>query len=293
MEPRTVNRRVPSNETTPSWPVPRNVFLAVLMITFVSIFFGLYVGKEYVDIKKRFSAELDHEANQEQLVEFWKGKAEQNREELETALGELETTRRVLGDRNKPFVPKFGLTPEQNKLCLAIVTFTEANGEPTKARETMAWAIVNRAIDARATMKKYTHYQSNICAVAVSKSQYSGMGPYVTDINDVVWGKITEFTPALAKKNEEEMKAWKDILRISSEIVDGKLTRKTTATHFISFRGMKGAKRPSWVDYFMPVHTTTESGLHTLYRDYGYDRKTGELVFFSKQIPYNPNLHRY
>lgn len=191
----------------------------------------------------------------------------------------------------KPFKPTLGLTAIQNRLCLAIATFTETNGEPTLARETMAWAIVNRAIDPRAKTKNSV-YKSNICGVSAAKSQYSGMGPYLVDIEDVVWGNITEFTPQLAQKHPDEMKAWRDIWKISGQIIEGKLTRKTTATHFISFRGMKTNTFPSWLKYLMPVGTTTESGLHTLYRDYGYDRKTGEIVYFTKANPYNPKKHR-
>lgn len=193
----------------------------------------------------------------------------------------------------EPFKPKLGLTENQNRLCLAITAFTETNGEPSLARETMSWAIINRAIDPRGKSGRDRVYKNNVCGVAAAHRQYSGIGPYLVDIKDVVWGNITEFTPALAKKNADEMKAWRDIWKIAGQIIDGKLTRKTTATHFISFRGMRGNRRPEWIDYFMPVGTTTESGLHTLYRDYGYDRETGEIVYFTKAKPYNPNKHRY
>lgn len=211
---------------------------------------------------------------------------------------QLDSYQKQLGDLQQkinkvPYKPKLGLTPLQNKLCLAIATFTEANGEPTEARETIAWAVTNRAVDPRAwdPNNRNSKYQNNICAVVVQKAQYSGMGPYITDINDVVWGKIDSFTPALAKKNPEEMKAWKDILKISEEIIDGKRTRKTLATYFISWRGMVGNRFPEWVEAFMPVSTMTESGLHSLFVDYGYDRETGEVVYFNERVRYNPNKH--
>lgn len=60
----------------------------------------------------------------------------------------------------EPFKPELGLTDLQNKLCLAITAFTETNGEPTLARETMSWAIINRAIDPRAADGKSRAYKT-------------------------------------------------------------------------------------------------------------------------------------
>lgn len=203
--------------------------------------------------------------------------------------GELATLKKQAVVKDIPYKPEFQLTAAQNKLCLAIGMFTEVNGEPEDAMENIGWGIMNRVEEHRPSNHRFAN---NACAVLVAKDQYSGMGPYIVDIKDVVWGRIVDFIPALAKKNEKEMIAWEQISKIADDIIDGKLSRKTTATHFISWRSMASNTFPNWVRWLMPIGTKTASGLHTLFRDYGYDRETGEKVIFTKANPYNPKKHR-
>ncbi len=186
------------------------------------------------------------------------------------------------------FKPDLALSLAQNKLCLALIIYTEAAGEPATAKELVGWAGINRAIDSR----EDKHYINNICAVAVAKGQFSGMSPYARVVSAIVWGKTTEYIPKLATKNNEEMIAWDEAFSISGQILNGALTRKHKATHFISFRSRKSKGNPSWVKAFKPVSVSGDQGLTTFYRDYGWDRKTGEKVFFTKEKPYWPKRHR-
>ncbi|UKZ10869.1 hypothetical protein CZP2022_146 [Vibrio phage C-ZP2022] len=267
--------------------------LLVIVLLFSSTINRLYSEK----------VELNAALNQEELtreelesdLEIQQRIEDAYEERLRIAHKQIRDLAVKLNQGKEPYKPKLALTPLQNKLCLAIATFTEANGEPSEARETIAWAITNRAVDPRGWTEDYKgrFYKNNICAAVVERGQYSGMGPYITDIEDVVWGKIDTFVPALAKKHPSEMKAWKDIWQISSDIIDGKLTRKTHATYFISWRGLGSNNHPSWVKYFMPAYTSTESGLHSLFLDYGFDRKTGEVVYFTKANPYQSNKHTF
>lgn len=187
-----------------------------------------------------------------------------------------------------PFKPKLSLQPYQNKLCLAIALFTETESESYEAKEINAWAIVNRAIDSR----RDDLYKSNVCAAVIATSQFSGMGPYKVNINDVVWGNITKFTPQLAKESKDSMAAWQECMEIARNLIDGKLSRKTLATHFISPRGMLGKPFPSWVGDIKPVSVKGDQGLHIYFRDYGWDKETGELVYFSKANKYDSRKHR-
>ena len=190
--------------------------------------------------------------------------------------------------RGVPFKPTLSLQPYQNKLCLAIALFTETEGEAYEAKEINAWAIVNRAIDSR----RDDLYKSNVCAAVIATSQFSGMAPYKVNINDVVWGNISTFTPQVAKVSKDSMAAWQDCLEIAKNLIDGKLSRKTLATHFISPRGMLGSPFPSWVADLKPVSVKGDQGLHIYFRDYGWDKETGEIVYFSKNTPYDSKKHR-
>lgn len=198
--------------------------------------------------------------------------------------------------KQEPYLPRMNLTAEQNLRCLSVGIYTEGNGEPYGAKENLGWAIVNRAIDERDNWQ----YENNTCGVLNAHKyvkgkrilQYSGMGPYLVDVEDVVWGRNADFVPQKAQKSELEMKAWLDSKKLAEDIVYGRLTRKNDATHFIAPRSLDRRNFPDWVPYYMPVSVTGEQGLTIYFRDYGYDRETGEKVFFTKDIPYNPNKHR-
>lgn len=198
----------------------------------------------------------------------------------QTATLELE---QKITDKAVPFQPITALAKKQEALCLAIMTFTESRGDKG-SREDVAWSVVNRAMDERDN----SVYRNSICGVIVSDSQYSGMPPYYVDVKDIVYGDISEFTPALAKKSKEDMTAWNEILILTDEIMHGHRARTTMATHFISFSGLAGKTFPSWVKAFKPLGA---SGLHSFYKDYGYD-KEGKLFIFTKERPYNPKKYK-
>lgn len=203
--------------------------------------------------------------------------------------GKDELLQQQASARNKvvPFKPALEHTEQQNIVALAIGIFGESRGDPYMAKLNVAWAIVNRAIDDRDDWM----YQPTIAGVLASGKggQYSSMGPYLVDLENIAWGRKLDFVPALAKKNAGEMDAWLESLKIATDVIEGKLPRLHTATHFISLKGMRGKPIPSWVTDLMPM-VVDGAGLHLFMRDYYIDEE-GKRITFSKNNPYSPSKH--
>lgn len=177
-----------------------------------------------------------------------------------------------------PYKPTLTLSDDQNKLCLAIGVF----GEERMGSET-DFVVIAQSILSRTEREWFG--ATNACAVLAHKSDngtlaYSSMGPYIGDLSDIVWGNINTFTPWLAKQKEADMDAWKRIVKVTSDVIDGKYPRMTIANHFVALDKLKTV--PGWVRKLRPVGTT--SG-HVLFVD--YEIREGEVVRYTKDNPYN------
>ncbi|AXH70863.1 hypothetical protein [Vibrio phage BONAISHI] len=173
------------------------------------------------------------------------------------------------------YKPNMSLSDNQNSLCLAIMLFGEERMGSETDMVKIAQSIVMRAEDER--------WGSNACMVISEGqgTQYSSMGPYLTDIKDIVWGEISDFTPALAKTNAQEMQAWKRIKKIAYDVVDGNYPLLTKANHFISLKELKEIKK--WIRNLRVVGYT--SG-HVLLIDYEYDTE-GQRIIYTAESPYS------
>lgn len=193
----------------------------------------------------------------------------------------------AIKEESAPFKPILEHTDKQNIVALAIGIFGESRGESEQAMKTIAWAIVNRAIDTRNNKV----YQPTIAGVlyAGRGSQYSSMSPYLEDLTNIAWGRSLNFVPMLAKKNPKDMTAWKTSLAIATDLINGKLPRAHNATHFISLRGMAGAALPTWISDLKPVFVAS-GGLHIFFVDYITDTN-GERIYFTKSNPYVSAVH--
>lgn len=184
------------------------------------------------------------------------------------------------GTETVPYKPSIALTFRQEAMCLAIGIYGETRGSDALAKEWVGWSIVARMEDPRDTWI----YRPSSCGVlaAGKGGQYSSMGPYLSILEKVVWGGAKDYQPSVTKENALELAAWKESVQIASDILAGKLTRKTRATHFVAPRGLKGHKFPSWLAAFKPVGA---AGHHIFFIDWEVD-KNGKRRIFTKHNPY-------
>lgn len=193
----------------------------------------------------------------------------------------LSTIKKELID-NTPYKPELTLSKGQNKLCLAIGVFGEERMGSEMDFVTIAQSVLLR------TEQEWFNV-SNACAALAHKSKsgvlaYSSMEPYLGDISDIVWGNIDTFTPWLAKQNKDSMVAWKRIVKVTSDVIDGKYPKMTVGNHFVAMDKLKSV--PGWLRAMRPVGVT--SG-HVLFVD--YELVDGEVVRYTKDNPYNQSSY--
>lgn len=193
----------------------------------------------------------------------------------------LSTIKKELID-STPYKPTLTLSKGQNKLCLAIGVF----GEERMGSE-MDFVKIAQSVLLRTEHDWFG--VSNACAALAYKSKsgtlaYSSMEPFLGDISDIVWGNINSFTPWLAKQNKADMQAWKRIVKITSDVVDGKYPQMTTGNHFVAMDKLKSV--PGWLRAMRPVGVT--SG-HVLFID--HEIVDGQVVRYTKDNPYNQSSY--
>lgn len=184
---------------------------------------------------------------------------------------------------DKPFKPKLDESLAQASVSLALTVYGESRSEMPEHRETIAWAIINRVLDER----EDSIYRNTISAVVASKDQYDGIKPYLGVVSKVVWGDWLDYVPKSARDvNTDDGKSWLEIVSMVKEILDGKRSRKTVATHFYSPSADSDGRFPDWIRYLKPIGV---AGKHLLYVDYAVI--DGKFVHFNKENPYNPKIH--
>ncbi len=181
------------------------------------------------------------------------------------------------------YKPKLTLGVLQETMCLTILIYGEYRGGTDSNMETVAWTAINRM--------EHKRYGSSICNVARQGkgSQFSSMKPYIKMLSNFVWGRTRTYTPQSAITDKINMQAWERASLVAKGIIKGDKERMHGATHFISFKNMKGNKFPEWLRYLKPVFVEGQ-GNHIYFTDNIVDEK-GKMVYFTKEKPYNPKLH--
>lgn len=266
--------KMPKNK----WFIPSLSFLIFLcfVIFIYSVGHGAGLNRSK-DLHKAEAQKVIDEAEMKMKAKVRESFEQGKEEGIAFAKAEMEKL------SNKPFKPETALSIDQESFCLALAVYGEARGELPLHRELIAWTIVNRAIDPRDTVI----YKSSVCATVVAKGQYEAMNSsYVKAVNQVVWGDGLDYIPNTARDaGNKDGKAWLQIVKLSSEIMSGKRSRKTLANHFYS-----PTAAPGKLGFFLHyMKLLTPAGRHILAVD--YVTIDGKRVHFTKENPYNPNIH--
>lgn len=238
----------------------------------IAVFIGVKCFGIYTNLNNKFD-ELAKVAESEKVKAYNQGKEEG------IAIG--KTMLEKLS--NKPFKPTLLMSPEQNKLVLKLAVYGESRGEKPIDRETVAWSIINRALDKRSS----SIYRNSLAAVIAADGQYDGVTPYLGIISGIVWGDNLDYIPKSARtKGTKDNMAWVEISNTVDDLLDGKLSRKTLANHFYSPSAAKNNEFPAYLKYLKPL---APAGRHLMYVD--YVEKDGKVIYFTKDNPYDPLKH--
>lgn len=189
-----------------------------------------------------------------------------------------ETLSNLTSVETSPFKPSVVLTAKQESLCTKLAVYGETRNSSIEDAEYIMWVVINRAIDTR----RDRQYRGTSCGVvkAVNGLQFEGAKGFKV-IDDIVWGLRLDYVPKTARNPDTpDAIAWENISRMVDEAYEGKLTRKTLATHFINLQQTTGPVK-DWVKDLKPVGVSSN---HFLFVDYEY--RDGKRVFFTKENPF-------
>lgn len=185
---------------------------------------------------------------------------------------------------SKGYKPTLKLNQFQTEYCLAILAYSEYRHGTRGNMEAVIWSAINRYEHPRKI-----HGKSVCDVIRKGKgSQFNGVTPYLKVLSDYVWGRSRPYIPDSARKSKIDMEAWKLAKTLANEILSGKLPRMHKATHFISFKGMKGNTFPNWLRYLKPV-SVQFGGDHIYFTD---NTKIGDKnIYFTKENGYDSKKH--
>lgn len=181
------------------------------------------------------------------------------------------------------FKPQTILTVKQESLCTKLAVFGETRNSSLVDAEFIMWVIINRALDTR----RDTQYRGTSCGVVTASKGLAFEGMKLQKVvNDIVWGSNLNYVPVSARKSDTpDSIAWKNISQMVDEAYEGKLTRKTLATHFVNLQQLTGPIK-DWIKDLKPVGVSSN---HFLFMDYQIEN--GKRVFFTREKPYRVNFN--
>jgi hypothetical protein len=111
---------------------------------------------------------------------------------------------------------------DTEEILLARLIFGETDGEPREAKIWAAWSVINRT-------KANSWWPKTIRGVILQKEQY-----YPFRLGDPNFNKVTN--PFNFKKvvDEKTRKSWYECYEVASDVISGKISNPTTATHFVA-----------------------------------------------------------
>jgi len=111
---------------------------------------------------------------------------------------------------------------DTEQMLLARLIFGEASGEPREAKIWAAWSVINRT-------KANSWWPKTIQGVILQKEQY-----YPFRLGDPNFNKVAD--PFNFKKvvDEKTRKSWYECYEVASDVISGKISNPTTATHFVA-----------------------------------------------------------
>lgn len=178
-----------------------------------------WCGKILNGKEKSWSQEINSKTKQLNLDLYSDGSPYLCKIELD-----LKPEKRIPKVDNPPWTGDF--RDDTDEMLLARLIFSEVNNEPGEAKIWAAWSVINRT-------KANSWWPKTIKEVILQKGQYDPIKP-----TSPVYGKIIsplEFEDI----GESDKKSWYECYEIAKDVISGKISNPTTATHFVAGKDYK------------------------------------------------------
>lgn len=183
------------------------------------------------------------------------GDAPQDEETQEIISNSQKLLAQVQAERNHTIDPRIKIN-EETILMLARTIWGEARNQGPDGMRAIANVIVNRANDSLNKERSYRLYGKGIRGVIEKNKAFSAWNS-----NDPNREKMLTLDPEGSTLNGANLTAWKQALKIATEVVEGK---SGDITHGATHYHTTGIKPPYWADENKKV---AELGGHIFYRD--------------------------
>ncbi len=166
-----------------------------------------WCGKILKGKEKAFSREIDSQTKQYNLDLYSDGTPRLSKLEISIKQGE---TKRIPTVNDPLWTGDF--RDDTDEMLLARLIFGEANGEPREAKIWVAWSVINRT-------KANSWWEKTIKGAILQKGQYDPIKPNNPNFDKII--------------NPSNSQSWHECYEIANDVISGKISNPTEATHFI------------------------------------------------------------